>query len=144
MAVQVRAGVLQDGARDLRHIRAFFSSSGDGPVVLPSLVGLTPNAALCGGDPTQAVCATGPGVMVVYAQTATVPASPLRVTPPWLVDNGGSATPASLAVECFDPVVGTFAQGGVLRVDAAGQVVLVCPGATGGHADRVVRLTQLV
>lgn len=56
----VRAGVLQHGAKDFVQIRRFFDETGVTPV------GLVPDDAFVGGDPTRWKGLRGPDVAVVY------------------------------------------------------------------------------
>lgn len=141
----VAAGVLKNGARDLPAISAFFRS----PQGLPSVVGLTPNNALCGSNSTRTLCSASGAAMLLYARNGTNPAQPIRFTTPQGWGPVGAGVPRKApSVACFDPVTARFERVSPTATGSAtnSQVgwAVTCPKSLPPllHSDRVIVVTR--
>jgi hypothetical protein len=115
----VEQGLLEDGAHDLQHIRAFFHESG------LTLVNMNPDDDLVGADPYRWKAMRGESTIIVYL------ANPSGATPQ--SDREGATAPSvTLEVpvgnfkgQWFDPSEGTWQAAGAI---GSGRRVLTAPG----------------
>jgi hypothetical protein len=116
----VQAGKIQGGAHDFIHIHTFFRDTG------LTLVGMAPDDALVGGDPTRYKCIHDESTFIVYL------ANPSGDTPE--TDDEAVTTPSvtiqlpsgSSSLRWFDPATGEWAPGDPVE---GGTQTMIAPGA---------------
>jgi hypothetical protein len=110
-------GKLKDGARDLKHIPAFFKL---GKV---SMAGLSPQPERCGANTRLALCSASSSTMVLYVTTAASVSVRLPSSGAW-------------TVRCFNVLSGAF----VATYNVTGSTARVSCPVSGDFAALLRRL----
>jgi hypothetical protein len=113
-----KAGMLQQGAHDFRHIHYFFKSSG------LTLVGLEPDDTFAGGEPFKAKCIQGNGMYLIYLANPSGEKPETDFPATQAAEVTINLPNGSYTCNWFDPKSGTWIRGSMLK---GGEQLLKAP-----------------